>query len=498
MDTGRGAGVTGVVDILVNNSTVQFGALVLIWKEDTKISSADATGQGSGGLSSSQSLLEKGSVILQCKFRRDIIPFPQALKNSQGVVTFTLSKAIPGSGQADIKMSATYRFTDVAVEYDEKDKEMWAGTIIGDRVDALTTSGWANNATQSSLASNGTGNSYLYAGRQKFYDPYALRDTSDQAFLVWGMAADTDAQEVTSIAAILTAYSTPPQTLEKQHHAVGMRLSDTVMRITVHWSPRDIKDDTLFPHQVSTRSVINPFIDRDPQIFTSAATVANLANQVFKNFQSVAYAKAITVTPLTPGKKLVTFEYQNIGYLVRGKTRSGARQVEAKIVSNKPQLYVLQAFAYSAARTLLILQRQYDYTANIRDFTIFRQILGTTIPENSGSSINGITLPDIGTINASSFLGLAAKTVLYQGVNFKVNLGLTANGALSMLIGYAFHSSSLGIVQGVPTGIFNRRLSKQINPAAFTTAGWYDADSLGFPDISQPPTGDFSAFNSLP
>jgi hypothetical protein len=500
--------VTGITGQCTITGIPSFGMQVLFWKESTTISDLDITGQGDADQSDSIGLIENGNAILRGKVQRENIPFPKLLKDAIATFTFYLDKPASATGQAPLQMTATFRIDKVENELDEKTKTFWDMTIVAVRQGGLTASGFANNATTSALTPRPAGNKYLYRDRSKVYDPNSLQSTSDQTFAVWGITTDNDAAEVTAIGAILAAYSTAPQTNQKQVVATGRRLSSGVMMIAVHWGYKDTVDLATYPQMVSTRSALDPFTDRNSVVITSGITVANLANTLWGQFQGVPYSKSLSVMPLTPNQKLVNYDYHNIGYLVRGSTRSGARGIKAQMSGSTPQLWVNQFFQYSGTlggsytgRAMIVLDYLNDYSISIRDFIIYRIILGTTIPENSSSSINGVTLPDIGQLNYETFLGLPAKTAVYQGVKFKLNLGLTAAGNMNMLVGYSFHANSNGIINGVPNNIFNRRLIQQISALTYTGPGWYSAAALGFPGVVQPTVaaaGAFGAFVSLP
>lgn len=711
MDKGRNAGAEGIVDFV---GSPQFGCKVMFWAENTGVSGTDNTGQGSNDLGDSLSLIENGTILLRAKVRRDLFPFPANLKNASGTVTFYLDKPASTSGQASLQMTATYRFDKVDFKYDEKTETLWDLTLGGDRISALTPSGFANNGSQPTTTARAPGNQYLYSGRSKVYDPSTVGpiiDGSVQRVNLWGVSADTDAAEVTAIGTILAAYVTPPQPREVVNTITCNRLSSSVLTFTINWKqlnaqrdievpahivsvdPRDLQsyaassivyalssiiptpvppsglklagqqqtqineflsvdrreykkndsqdaielpgtvtsidnsslnsqaiivkvdgttstltgfslrdtstvqmtaagtqhwatttkfgltttaqdeifpseftlldpnslntmamhtvisnntaptysapsglkivnskvvqltgslgtnnqykgvwelgtrdsaDNATFPETFSTRGSDETFTDSVATLITTGTNgnIATHANLLWSQFQGTPYAKGLRLSPVTDGIRKLVQKYRNIGYLVRGTTRSGARQIQAQVSGGIVQLHIESAFYYTGTvgnpgRALIILSRVEDYSADIRDFILFRQIVGTTIPENSSSTINGITLPDIGQVNSGTFLGLAAGTVAYQGVKFKVNLGLTAAGNLSMLIGYSFHGNSLGIINGVPTSIYRRGLPRQFLSLPAPNS-WVAATSLGYSDIVVPTNADFSAFNSLP
>lgn len=266
MNKGRGAGVTGVVDI---QGSPQFGVEVLAWSPTETVSSTDNTGQGDLDLGDSLALIQNGTLILRGQVRRDLFPVPTSLKNSSGVVTFTYVQQMPGSGATDITCSGTYRFESVKINYDEPQKDLWAITLTAVLVGAFTYAGFGAQVTSTART---PGNKYLYTGREKVFDATDLTgayivDRSIQVFNVWGVSADTDAQEITSIAAIIAAYTTAPQTHEKTYTATANRLSSTVIKITLVWKQLNSRDEIEVPrHRVTT----DPF---DLQSVTTSAAV---------------------------------------------------------------------------------------------------------------------------------------------------------------------------------------------------------------------------------
>ena len=493
MDKGRNSGIEGVVDIA---GTPQFGMRTLFWSESTKVGTVNNTGQGDSDIGSMLNLIENGSVLLRGKVRKDLVPFPAALKNAQGTVTFYLSKGIAGGGEADVKMSATYAFTQVDFKYDEKTETLWDMTLGGPRLSALTPSGFASNATTSTLASNGTGNKYLYDGRQVVYDPQGLINSNEQTFNVWGLSADTDAAEITAIGAILSTYSAAPQTGVKVHSAIGTRLSSGVMRIRVHRAMRNSADDILFPETNSVRSFTDAFTDKAPFLMNDTRDVAILSNLIANASQGAAFLKSLLVKPITPGTRLVVFNYENPGATWKGAVRSGARQVMARMSGGVPQLWVDDVIAYTNTRCLIILRPLNDYTVVIRDFIMFRVITSTVIPEANPSTINGQTLPYVGQINSDIFEGLPIGTCVYQGARFKVKVDQLSNGNLTMLMGYSFHHNGNGIINGVPAAYISRGYIRSFVGGLPSAQSWVNASTLHFPGVVQPSAASFAAFTA--
>ncbi len=502
MNNGGNSGIRGYVNDTVGAG---FGVFVLHWKEGNRLSSVDITGMGDADQSDSLSLIESGSLLIRGQVRKDLYPVPTVLKNATGTVTEYYDKAISNSGATDVNRSASYRFTEVNFEDDEKDQTLWRLTLMADRVSAVTTTGFGG--TQTITSARTPGNKYAYEGRVKLYDPAGLNDTSDQTIFVWGLAADTDANDVATIGTILAAYTTPPQTSEKQHTITSQRLASGVIKIRIHWSPRSTTDDELFPETISTRGPSEPFTDSEAFILNDTRGTAQVSNVLNNACSNTDYLHTILVRPRTDGKKRVVYKYVNPGVLVNFHVRSGARQIAARLNGTNSQLLLANAYQYSATRALLVLSYLNDYTQEINDFTIFRQVRGTHVPKADPDTINGVTLPAIGTVNSGAFLGYAEGHVAYAGVRGKVNIGLSTGGTVTfvMFMAYAFHANTYGIVTGLPQQIIGRKLVQQIGSATLTAIMgslstsapiWVNAADIGYPGIIAPPSGSFDAFVS--
>ena len=432
---------------------------MLFWKEDSAVSSADNTGQGDQDQAQSLTLIEDGNVILRGKVLRTAFPSPNVLQNAIGTVTFNLDIPDSNTAQAPIKMSADYRFEKVTFEYSEKTETTWDITIVGNRVTPLVFSGFNNNGTNPTFASIGTGNKYLYAGRSKTVDPYFLVDRSVQRFNVWGIAADTDAAEVTAVAGILAAYSTPPQSNEQVYTSEVVRRSSGVVTITVLWRQRTTAQDQTFPVTSSGRYTIKPYTDAVGFLFllgtNNLATQTNiLANSSFNTWNVNPYLFGLRATMVTPSIAKGVWQYLNPGVQIRGSGAAIPRTVSVRNNSTNGTLDVFLSInvAYGTGRRRVVASPVQFGSAlgrRVADFTITRHIEGTVLPDQNPATINGVTLPQLNSCNNGSFLGSPAGTVMYLGVKFSATYNLLSGGA-SMIVVYSFHLDSAGIVAGAP------------------------------------------------
>lgn len=234
-DSGRDAGISGLVDVV---GAPQFRARIYMFKDASNVASIDNTGEGSLGQSSSRSTLENGSLLMRGKVNRAAYPVPTNLKDSQGTITILYDYT------NRISKIETVRIDKCDFEYDSANDQNWDVTIIASRLGAPTYNNWPG--TQVTPPAIAAGNSYLYAGRAKQADTNNIVDYSTQVIDVWGLA-DTDAAEVNSITAIIAAYSTPPQTWEKQYTATFNRTDNGGGRITIQWKPNNSADDLEKP-----------------------------------------------------------------------------------------------------------------------------------------------------------------------------------------------------------------------------------------------------------
>ena len=267
---------------------------------------------------------------------------------------------------------------------------------------------------------------------------------------------------------------------------------------------KDTTEEILFP-QVKSIRTSNQAVDYSPAIYSvTTAPWYAVASGLWKQYQgSVSsaggYLNKITVGAIVDGKMLANFEYSNPGVRVKGKSQSGAAMLECIMNGTNPQLYVESNLAYgfakngttSNSRRMLVLSRQRSHSVIVRDFTIFRMVPATAIPDANPVQINGVTLPTPGHINGATFLGLPALTVKYAYADYDVNTTFFVDGVLNVMMGYRFHYVSTGIIDYVPQSIYLRRFAQQVST---TATGWVNAADIGVREIVQPATDSFLAF----
>ena len=203
----------------------------------------------------------------------------------------------------------------------------------------------------------------------------------------------------------------------------------------------------------------------------------------------------------TPGLRKFVKRYINPGIGVRGRVTGAGRWVHSVIgtSSGVAQLNVLDAPTgnmpdANTSYRWITLSPIWVVNKPLRRFILTRMIPGTTLPQNSGQTIGGVALPNIGDINGTqgtfnSVMGLAPFTTSYQGVFFSTNLELA--GTRQFYVGYLFIEDDNGITSNIPARYFTGPQPLLTN---FTGTGFVNASTLGIASVIVPTASDFSAF----
>lgn len=494
IERGKPGGVTGMIDMLVNNNTssqIQFAAQIGEWDYAASYPLINRSGRGGrprfrlGDLS--------GHFEYSGSLQLASAPMPFNQKYNRGTLTLTQQISQSGTPLDYIKLPITINKSEFS--FNEKTKDTWNVTGAGVVNGTTATMTWMGNPITLSTA---TAN-FLQTdvGLSKTVDPLNNITSATQRFDYEGVP-DNDTGEFLATLTVLASLIAPIDGL-KIHSGRFTRTDSVGGEIAVDWRQRDTDDDINFPATFSSRSADQPNIDHDAQRLNSTASTAAFANQLFLAFQGTPYAKSLSVRPLSDGGTIsqyaVVFNYYNPGALVTGDTFGGGREVSAMVSGSNAQMWAQTNYAYGTLRQIQFSKRVV-YGSCIREFILFRQLTGTTIPEQSPSTINGVTLPLIGQTNGSSFLGISAGHCLYQGVHFKVNLGTTTAGNAPIAVGYKFYSDTLGIIDGVPDILFTRPYTTFSSDTA-TQPHWMNVSNFSMAsDIVVPGTASFDAFVS--
>lgn len=468
MDKGRNSGTNGVVDIVGNGTNATFGMRVLFYKESSAMTSVDNTGEGDNDQSAALSLIEHGSILMQGQIPRHIFPSPDALRDAHGQITLYLDKPLAPTGQAVLKLTATYRFTKVTMDYDDPKETTWQGTIAGDREGANAFTGWNNNASNPTFIANPSGNKYLYANRIKVVDENGgagIVDYSNREYNVWGVVADNDATELTAVAWLIALYATPPQAGEKPYTATARRLSSKVVKVSIAWRPSNSKDILELGGTSSSRSNFQPFVDVISSKVDSSSSAQTIANSLYSGFfQTVGppYPYRLRVNKVNPNVARVMRTWLDPGILVFSGISSHQRWVPARLSGSTVQVWIAQKwtvstglYKYRVCRTLI--------STPVRLFTLRRMWSQTPPAPDFFAQVN--------TTNNNTFLGLSAGTVYYRGDKLSTNISNT--GILPFFTDYFFNDDPNGVFDfsGFQEGIF-------YSTANLTAATWAAASAL--------------------
>ncbi len=457
LQQGRGAGLSsgtltpGFLDMAVDGvfpgGSITYCCKVRGWEWDAAFKVIDRTGRDGVPKHRLGDFTGSGSAEGQVQLQGP--PFPNLPKEARGTITLQQQ----ADGTLTNGVSFPVRLSHFHFERENLDgkntSDIWNYNVRW-VVDGAYTLTWGG--TQVIITPATENYSQLGIAITKTYDPFALRNRAHQRIDAEGIA-NNDTGEFAMLATYIAAATAP---------GTGLKVVTTTYHKTdsaggyfdIEWALRSTSDEVLIPHVHSSRASETPFIDTTAGIYNHTGNDATLANLLWNGsggtntgFQSVAFAKGLNITPLVDGKYLAVFEFRNPGATLTGTTRSGSSLLEASMAGSSSsngtaaQLYVTSNLSYGTSRRLITLSRTKVHSRNIRRFVLFRQLTGTTIPDAAPTTINGVTLPPIGTVNNAPFLangtggfwigtsgGLSTGTVIYQGAKYKVNLGLTQNG----------------------------------------------------------------------
>jgi hypothetical protein len=249
----------------------------------------------------------------------------------------------------------------------------------------------------------------------------------------------------------------------------------------------------------STRSASQPWTDAVGQEFASSNSDATDADTLWAAAQSVAYIYGLRVFSIDPARKMVVYDYLNPGIQFQGLTGGDDRLVECQLSGSNVQVYVAKNYAMAGGYRHIFLSRQRIVHKPVRRFIVSRMLKGTTLPEQSPSTIGtgAVTMPNIGDMNSGSFQGIATNTCLYKGPAFTVNL--TLSGTRTFFMGWQFFSDKNGLFTGVPTWLFNPAglVLSTTSTVGSSSPGWENIANLGLTGaITQPSASSFSAFTA--
>ena len=341
-----------------------------------------------------------------------------------------------------------------------------------------------------------------YVGSTKSYDPNNLQTTATTRYDCQ-IVANSNTLELAKLASLALSISAPFPFAKIVSMQMERTNSDGIAVVT-HWDYKSTVDQVNLPATSSLRSAIQAYRDAVSSVFASTDTDVNAANSQWAILQGTLNLLNIQVRSLTPEYKQLIQNFVNPGIAVIGLSMGGGRNVFARINSGAIELYVRPTVEGNAALgsgyRSIIFEPTWIIDVVRRRFIVTRTFNGATIADTGSVLIytNGspggitVTFPDFGATNNSSFLGLGAGTVLYEGCSFSTNIGLS--GVLTQFLAYHFSYDANGFFSQVPPSLYGR-------PTAIvtgvTSTGWQPQSSFSWPGgapIQQPTQESFAAF----
>ncbi|MCL2647812.1 MAG: hypothetical protein FWD61_12505 [Phycisphaerales bacterium] len=218
----------------------------------------------------------------------------------------------------------------------------------------------------------------------------------------------------------------------------------------------------------SSRSGIEPWIDRVAQVISSVASDQDDADRLWATAQSFPNIMNMSVQAVDVDQKLIVYEYVNPGIIVSGISGGDGRLVEFKVDGNKVYLYVLANYQRSTSWRQILLDRPRKYNSPRRELVYQRFRTGVSIDDYVQPSL-------LGSTNSGSFDGLAAGSVYYRYCQFHTNKSLS--GTRPFFLNYHLIVDPLGFVDDISPRLFMQPQDLQTN---VTDTGWQLASDLGY------------------
>jgi hypothetical protein len=181
----------------------------------------------------------------------------------------------------------------------------------------------------------------------------------------------------------------------------------------------------------SWRSAISPHEDVIGEIVNSTTSDLTAANAIWTIIQSAQNLQGVAVKTLSPTKKLSVYHYSDPGTLVTGSTRGEPRMLPAIMRNGSAQTYVSVKTVAGTLKAVTIMGAR--VIRPVRNFVVEVTYSGTTIPDQAAY---------VGYANSDTYLGIAAGGLIYNGVAYRINIGLS--GAYGMRLGYEFTEDFAG------------------------------------------------------
>ena len=260
-NTGRNAGLTGLIDLPGFGSGVKFYAAIHKWAARIEGATRPRRGRGGGFWRTVRWMMSTGSVACSGKLSTDGWPVPDAWKGQTGTLTITVD---------DTRyISYPIIVTSCQHAYDPKVVGVIDIALTAELTAAPTYAGWTG--TQPAAVDPSKANLELWEGTAKTIDPQGLQSNATRIIDVWGTLTDTDAAEQTLLTDAIAAAATPVTTPHnlKVRSATFNKDSVDGGTITLTFGLTDTGEDVTNP---ATRTMT------DPESLTSEASVAQIGS----------------------------------------------------------------------------------------------------------------------------------------------------------------------------------------------------------------------------
>ncbi len=409
------------------------------------------------------------------RVRSDTRPLPLHLASAAGTVRMTMEAVTDRDGNATpvsyIQFATLFESIDLAhAPSDEGGESVWTVRFSCVKTGPITQAWQGLNSTFEGTLSTmpaavGTTGHFahkqIYSGLTKVIDPAQLEDSAQQVWDATGVANNDTSEHNTLISIMADATATgSPFTGGKVSRATLTRTGGIGARAVLGWDYDDAWDRIQNGGQYSTRSGIEPFTRVSLELLDTSSDCETVCGVYWPTFQAEDFAYRMSVRKLNRFKALITREYVNPGSALNCHTGAEPNYQIARISGGNVQVYVRRAITQSGAFTRLLLGRSLK-RRSMRRFTLARLLKGTTAPDHQNL---------VETTNDTTFFGLPAGSVLFEGANLRTNLGLTGTYPFYMEYEFSWISGGHYLIEGWSSEISTS--------AAGITTGWQNVSSL--------------------
>ncbi len=412
--------------------------------------------------------------------REDQYPFPVNLNNVKGNITIQMDTGC--------SILIPILIESLALLHRSEKDNVWKVAVAAHKDGAFSYPGW--NGTLQVYSAPTLSIKEINAGTVKVLDANNLYTHYPVRYLL-PLSASTNAAISNAVTNFISVTAAPATGLKFATAAVH-RLDDKAAFMLGDWSLLSTADRVTIPHLHSFRSNNGPATDSVGTLTAASSTVAIQSNTLFAAWQANAFADSVTLEAKNDLERVAIYHYFNPGVQVIGESGPLNELMPARFSGGSIQLFVMENYLpfSTSTRRWIRLSKMRLTGATVRRFKILRMIVSTVLPDQSPTTINGVTLPLFRQTNNASFLGLAAGTCQYLYATYSVNI--SAAGTFNFKMEYHFEENSSGFFDNVPDNLFK-------GPQWFTTASttkmdWVNSSALNVSTITQPSQASFAAF----